>query len=337
MLQRRTPSIAGALLARALGTRAALALACRELAQRAAASPFLRGARLFWRHAREVSAIAAISLTLALGVATMLAPAVLVAGIAIETLAAREARHTEAERASGRLRGFQAEQEGVHFIDRFRWLDVDRWVFSDGWDNGSFMANDWRADQLRVTPEGLSILLSPNPQRGASKPFSSGELQSRESFLYGYFEARMRVPRGEGLVVGLFTYTQPEGRSSWEEIDIEILGRDTRTMEVTHHLHGRSRQTPIDLGFDAAEDLHTYAFEWTPETLRFYVDNRLVHEVRGGRIESMRRPQRFYLQLWNSTELHRWVGHIDPSEAPWVLTVACVAQAREYNGVSLCA
>ena len=73
------------------------------------------------------------------------------------------------------------------------------------------------------------------------------------------------------------------------------------------------------------------------DTLRFYVDNRLVHEVRGGRIEEMRRPQRLYLQLWNSAELHRWVGHIDPSEAPWVLTVACVAQGREYRGVSLCA
>lgn len=309
------------------------------LSAQADAARTLQTALLGWRRARMFVAPAAIGVALALGVAAMLAPAVLVGGVALETLAAREARNAEAEQARDRLRDFQAGRAGdeVTFIDRFRWLDVERWVFSDGWDNGSFMENDWRADRLRVTPEGLSIVLSANPELGAGKPFSSGELQSRESFLHGYFEARMRVPRGDGLVVGLFTYTQPQGRSSWEEIDIEILGRDTRVMEVTHHLHGRSRQTPIDLGFDAADDFHTYAFEWTPDTLRFYVDNRLVHEVRGGRIEEMRRPQRLYLQLWNSAELHRWVGHIDPSEAPWVLTVACVAQAREYRGVSLCA
>jgi endo-1,3-1,4-beta-glycanase ExoK len=304
-----------------------------------AADAAWRGACLGWRYARQGAAVVGLGLGLAFGVASVLAPTALMAGAGLAAFAARDARHAEAERAFERLRAIQPGQagEGVNFIDRFRWLDVERWVFSDGWDNGSFAANDWRADRLRVTPEGLSIVLSANPDPAARKAFSSGELQSRETFLYGYFEARMRVPRGDGLVVGLFTYTQPQGRSSWEEIDIEILGRNTRVMELTHHLHGRSRQTPIDLGFDAADDFHTYAFEWTADALRFYVDNRLVHEVRGARVQEMRRPQRFYLQLWNSIELHRWVGHIDPSEAPWVLTVSCIAQAAEYRGVSLCA
>ena len=249
---------------------------------------------------------------------------------------ARGDRRDEAADVRARLREAAAEMEGVAFIERFRALDSNRWVFSDGWSNGSFMENDWRSRAYSITPDGLAITLDWN-EPGAGKIFSSGELQSRESFRYGYFEARMKVPAGEGLVTGLFTYTQPNGRSSWEEIDIEILGRDTRTMELTYHVHGRSRQTGIDLGFDASEDFHIYGFEWTENAVRWYVDGRMVHEVRGARVADLRRPQRLYLQLWNSAELYRWVGHINPQEAPWVLHVSCIAQAREYRGAPLCA
>jgi hypothetical protein len=287
-------------------------------------------------HTRGAAWFMAIALLLAGAGGAIMATPALVAGALHSMIEARAERRDEGAALRERLRASAAELEGVTFIERFRSLDSNRWVFSDGWTNGSFMENDWQAEQLSITPEGLAITLDRNGP-DAPKLFSSGELQSRESFQYGYFESRMRVPRGEGLVTGLFTYTQPEGRSSWEEIDIEILGRDTRTMEVTYHVHGRSRQTGIDLGFDAADDFHTYGFEWTEDAVRWYVDDRLVHEVRGARVADMRRNQRFYLQLWNSAELYRWVGYINPEDAPWVLTVSCMAQAQEYRGRSLCA
>lgn len=286
-------------------------------------------------HARGAGWVMAAALLLAGAAGSIAATPALVLGSIHAMFEARETRREEAAALRERLRDAAAEMEGVAFIERFRTLDDNRWVFSDGWNNGGFMENDWRRSALSRGPEGLAITMDWNEQ-GAAKLFSSGELQSRESFQYGYFEARMKVPKGEGIVTGLFTYTQPQGRSTWEEIDIEILGRDTRTMEVTYHVHGRSRQTGIDLGFDASEAFHTYAFEWTEDALRWYVDNRLVHEVRGARVADLRRSQRFYIQLWSTAELYRWAGHINPEEAPWVLNVACVAQAREYRGASLC-
>lgn len=33
----------------------------------------------------------------------------------------------------------------------------------------------------------------------------------------------------------------------------------------------------IELGFDASEAFHTYAIEWTPDEIRWFVDDRLVH------------------------------------------------------------
>lgn len=317
-------------------------------AARAHLARAVNGVREWWRETGRGQAVLAWArvrgatwfttaalLIFAAGAAIMATPTLIVGG-AISVIQARETRHIEAAEAQARLRDRVAELEGVAFIDRFRSFDRSRWTASDGWDNGRWMENDWQAEQLSFGDNGLTITLDRNSQ-GGGKLFSSGELQTHEEFQYGYFETRMRVPRGEGLVTGFFTYTQPSGRMTWEEIDIEILGRNTRVMEVTYHVHGRSRMTGIDLGFDAADDFHTYAFEWTPDALRWYVDNRMVHEVTGARVRELTRPQRFYLQLWNSGELYRWVGHINPDEAPWRLRVTCVAQARAYRGRSLCA
>jgi endo-1,3-1,4-beta-glycanase ExoK len=227
--------------------------------------------------------------------------------------------------------------ESVVFIDRFRALDDSRWVFSDGWSNGAWMENDWRREALAVTPEGLAISMRPNPPGPDRRPYMSGELQSQAEYLYGYFEAGMRIPRGEGTVTGLFTYTRPGGPDTWEEIDIEFTGAQPRRMEITYHFHGAATHETIELDFDPTQAFHTYGFEWTADAIRWYVDNQLVHEARGEKVRRLRRPQRYYLNFWNSAQLHQWVGRINPDEAPWVLQVSCIAQARQYEGASLCA
>lgn len=224
----------------------------------------------------------------------------------------------------------------VNFIDRFGQMDATRWEISDGWHNGSWVENDWRRDQVSVGPRGLTLTLAPNGG-GREKPYSSGEIVTSEAFQYGYYEARMRVPRGDGVVTGFFTFTRPGGVRTWQEIDMEIVGRNTRALELAYHVGGRPRKYVVDLGFDAADGFHTYAFDWRPDVIRFYVDNKLVWEATGSRVEAMTAPQRFIINLWNTEELHRWTGRVQPQEAPWRLHVSCVAQAREYRGQSLCA
>lgn len=221
------------------------------------------------------------------------------------------------------------------FVDRFASLDLERWTVSDGWSNGDWTENEWRAGQARPGQEGLTLTLAPNPP-GAGKPYASGEIQSRRRFRYGYFEARLRVPRGAGLVSALFTYARDEGAPSWHEVDIEFLGRNTRVVEFTYFVGGRATGQIEALPFDAADGFHTYAIEWRPDAIRWYVDNRLAHEAAGPDVARMTREQRLYVNLWNSAQLHRWVGPIDPGEAPWALEVACVAYAPVYRGAPMC-
>lgn len=222
---------------------------------------------------------------------------------------------------------------GVAFIDRFRTLDQERWQVSDRVRDGSWIENDYRRRQLGLGPNGLAISL--DTSAGEAK-FTSGEIQSKDSFTYGYFEARMRVPRGEGLITGLFTWVGPDGPSRHQELDIEILGRATRRLYASYHYGGGSVERIVELPFDAADGFHTYAIEWTPQAIRWYVDNRLVHEDTSARARSIVRPQRFIVNLWATEELYRWAGRIDPVDAPWRLEVACVARAERYLGRALC-
>lgn len=172
--------------------------------------------------------------------------------------------------------------------------------------------------------------------RGGDKPFSSGELQSIGLQRYGYFEARLRAPRGAGVVTGFFTYTRQGGEETWDEIDVEILGRDTRSVLLSYFNDGVRQSYTHRLGFDAAHGWHTYAFEWTPNYIRWYVDGRLLREATGAELPIPDAPQRLYLNLWSTETLTSWVGPIPRHARRWTLRASCVAYAERYRDRSLC-
>ncbi len=133
-------------------------------------------------------------------------------------------------------------QIGEAFVERFAERELgERWKISDGWSNGAWMANDWRASQVDVTPGRLRITLAAS-EAGSAKPLAGGEIRTQAEYRYGYFEFRIRAPRDPGMVAGVFSYARAEDGGKPQEIDIEIAGRDTRTVEVTYHQGGVPRR-----------------------------------------------------------------------------------------------
>ena len=101
---------------------------------------------------------------------------------------------------------------------------------------------------------------------------------ARESgfvFTYGYAEARIQVPAGQGLVPAFWL---PTADHSWPpEIDImEMLGNDpTRT--TMHYHYRRSNGTKATVGDswrgpDFSAGWHTFGVDWQPGSLTWYVD-----------------------------------------------------------------
>ncbi len=223
------------------------------------------------------------------------------------------------------------------FVDRSDGEELDlSWYRQHRGPNATWTENDWRRGNVELGAAGL-LLTMRKSGAGSATPVSSGEVNRRDPFRYGYFESRYKVPRGDGVVSGFFTFVKEGGASqAWNEIDIEILGLDTRTVEFALHVDGRTVHEKIDLGFDAAEDFHTYAFEWTPDAVRWYIVNEMVHEATGPIVRKIRRPQRLHMSLLGTEELHAWAGRIDPEAGPWRLEVSCMAYSPSYNGSSLC-
>ena len=64
--------------------------------------------------------------------------------------------------------------------------------------------------------------------------YFGGELRTKDSFLYGRFEARLKSAQGDGLVSSFFTYQDEliNGGHIWNEIDIELLGRFPNVVDM---------------------------------------------------------------------------------------------------------
>lgn len=224
---------------------------------------------------------------------------------------------------------------GVAFTETFATFDPARWYVSDGWGNGEFAGADWRRGQVSHTPGALALVLVKNP---ASKyGYSSGEIQTQDFYQYGYFETSMRAARGVGVITGFFTYAGEVHGEPWNEVDVEILGRNTRQVQLTYHTDGNHpKPVVVDLPFDSAEGFHRYGFEWRKDVIRWYVDGRMVQETRRTAKAFPDRPQKIYLDLWNAKGLDDWAGRFAWQGNPIRAEFRCVAYRPAYPGEPVC-
>ena len=63
----------------------------------------------------------------------------------------------------------------------------------------------------------------------------------------------------------------------------------------------------INLGFDASLAGHNYAIVWEPGSIKWYVDDVLVHTETGGRGPLPTTPGKIMVNLWPSVP-NAWAG-----------------------------
>lgn len=203
--------------------------------------------------------------------------------------------------------------DSAGFIDRFKTIGTDWYVAEYDFDHDKF-DTDWRRDQIQTgisdNETGLQFHLSPH-ENGINR-FAGASVRRESPSHYGRYEIRMQAASGPGVVTGFFTYSGPHYGTRHDEIDIEFLGRDTRQMHVAWFVDGKLENKFIDLGFDAAEEMVDYAFEWHPEKLRWFADDVLIfeHHAKNGPIPTV--PGRLFVNLWAADpSIAQWAGEID--------------------------
>lgn len=169
----------------------------------------------------------------------------------------------------------------MYFDDELDQIRTARWLLR----NDTFPGNLGLfrpANVIPVADGGLSLAVYKEPL--GVRTLSAASLSSRESFLFGRFQATLQATNVPGLVTGFFLHRD----SPRQEIDVEILGKQPDQILVNVFYNPGSdgakfdygyRGTPtvIQLGFDASKTLHHYAIEWDPCEIRWFVDQKLVH------------------------------------------------------------
>lgn len=119
--------------------------------------------------------------------------------------------------------------------------------------------------------------------------YTSGRVntQGKHDFTYGLFETRVKVPTGKGYLPAFWMMPTNENLyGQWPrcgEIDImEVMGQETNKLYGTLHYgnpHSQKQETYTAKNGDFASDYHTYAVEWEPGKITWYVDGVKYHEA----------------------------------------------------------
>jgi endo-1,3-1,4-beta-glycanase ExoK len=200
------------------------------------------------------------------------------------------------------------------FVERFIRMPYNRWVVSNGWSNGPQQGCVWSLDNVRIDHGAMDLLLSGGP--GAGDKWLCAELQSKDFYRYGTYEIRLRSIAGSGIITSFFLYTGPihgEGRQQ-QQIGVEFPGRSPRSMEINYFAEGKKQfHKTVSLDFDASRTVNDYAFEWLPDSVRWYVNGRVVdEELRQAGRPMPTWPSKLVFTVWNGTSsVETWLGPFD--------------------------
>jgi len=149
-----------------------------------------------------------------------------------------------------------------------------------------------------------------------SAVYYGGEYRTYEGFVYGRFEASFKPPRGSGTLASFFTYHDFTATTAWNEIDFEILGRYTDDVQVTSiGPRQKWRNSHQYVPFIPQDGFHTYAFEWTPDYIAWFIDGVEYYRQEQAHIQQFVFPQKIMMNLWSS-ESSSWVGPWDDRILP---------------------
>lgn len=156
-----------------------------------------------------------------------------------------------------------------------------------------------------------------------AKPYKAAEIYSKQTYKYGRYEMRMRVAKGSGVLSTFFTYKNGSEQPGtfWEEIDIEIFGKNNATQWQSNVIIGTNRPTTKTEGvhtmpYSLGDGYNTYVLEWTPSYIAWFVNGTQVRRINGGQfVTSLTSPQDLRFNLW-AANIAEWVGAFNPNILP---------------------
>ncbi|GIE32722.1 hypothetical protein Ait01nite_057670 [Actinoplanes italicus] len=189
--------------------------------------------------------------------------------------------------------------------------DTTKWTYDPGVpQNGEIQYYTPNSENASMNGSG-SLVIEARRQDYQGRQYTSHRMNTGNKFSvqYGRIEARVKVPKGNGLWPAFWLMGDDflQGRP-WPyngEIDImEVLGRNTSEAYSTLHApayNGAGGYGQKYATVDLSQDYHVWAAEWDSKGIRFFLDGRQVFDAAKETVENTRGPwifdHKFYLIL----------------------------------------
>ena len=182
----------------------------------------------------------------------------------------------------------------------------------------------------------LAVFLVVPTGTAEAKAYKGAEVYSLQSALHGRMEMRMRMIRGSGLLSTFFTYKNGSelAGATWEEIDVEALGKDDAKTWQSNLITGNPKMTSeqyYSVTSSLADGYHTYTVEWTPDYVSWSLDGAMVRKTEGGQASSLINAASLRFNAWASSST-AWAGALDEAALPAYQFVNWIKYYRYENG-----
>ena len=224
--------------------------------------------------------------------------------------------------------------------DSTRWT-YDTWGNDSGWGNNQLEFNSNRPENVSLDGEGhLAIVAREESYEGLNYTSARIKTQSLFETTFGRFEARIKLPWGQGLWPAFWMLGNDIDSVSWPqcgEIDImEYRGQEPSQIEGTLHGPGYSggqgigsTYTLTNARFDT--EFHTFAIEWNLDSINWYVDDEHFQTLRSSDVTGDWVYDHPFFILLNLAVGGNWVG--PPNENTIFPQTMLVDYVRVYQEV----
>ncbi|HEY3233585.1 MAG TPA: family 16 glycosylhydrolase [Polyangiaceae bacterium] len=166
----------------------------------------------------------------------------------------------------------------------------------------------------------------------------SAELYSSKAYGYGRFEARARFAPGDGVISAFFLWKDGSEKTGafWNELDFEKVGAQCQVQ--SNAIYGNpsaNHNTKHTLQADLCGAYHTYAYEWTADSVTWLVDGAVIRKDTGATAQAFAdnastAGMQFHFNIWPGDST--FGGNLDPSTLPVHQYIDWVQYSSYANG-----
>ena len=164
-----------------------------------------------------------------------------------------------------------------------RQLDTNKWGFRTD-------SKMWSTQMpANVSVHDGKLFLAVKKEDAGDKHYTGGGVISKPAFKYGYYEACFKAPPGAGWHTS-FWMQKHDGKGGTEPVvasqELDVCENDSVCLHKYNvNVHRWNPQPHVSIGGktvktpDLSADFHVFGCEFTPESVKYFFDGKLVQTV----------------------------------------------------------